>query len=71
MLYIDKIVKKYKENVFFLKLPTSGKWEVRIESNNISPFLSLLNSTSDKPSALNPLTFNYEHTRNCIKFIRD
>jgi hypothetical protein len=41
----------------------------KLESNNISPFLSLLNSTSDKPFALNPLTFNYEHTRNCVKFI--
>jgi len=41
----------------------------KLVSNNISPFLSLLNSTSDKPFALNPSTFDYEHTRNCIKFI--
>ena len=41
----------------------------KLMSNDISPFQSLLNSTSDKPFALNPLTFNYEHTRNCVKFI--
>ena len=41
----------------------------KLMSDDISPFQSLLNSTSNKPFALFPTTFNYEYTRNCIKFI--